>query len=112
MGEPAEVSVILRFDVVEDITAVRTFGLLANIRRKADARLLRAVQNDLLEAGEGTAANEKNVGRIDLQKLLLRMLASTLRGYGCDRAFDQLQQCLLDTFARNIAGDRRVVRLA
>ena len=40
------------------------------------------------------------------------MLASTLGRYGGNRAFDQLQQCLLYTFARYVTGNRRVIRLA
>jgi hypothetical protein len=40
------------------------------------------------------------------------MLAAALRRHRGDRAFDQLQQRLLHAFARNVAGDGRVVRLA
>ena len=40
------------------------------------------------------------------------MLTTTLRRNRGDRAFDQLQQRLLHTFTRDIASDRRVVRLA
>src|SRR4029453_11158261 len=79
---------------------------------KTYAGFLRAIQNDLLEAREGTAADEQDVGRVDLQELLLRMLATALRRHRRDRAFDQLEQRLLHAFARNVARDRRVVRLA
>ena len=40
------------------------------------------------------------------------MLAATLRWNRGDRAFDQLQQCLLHAFAGNVPGNRRVVGLA
>jgi hypothetical protein len=68
--------------------------------------------DDLLEADEGAAADEQDVGRVDLQELLLRMLAAALRRHVGDRAFHDLQQRLLHALARHVAGDRRVVGLA
>src|SRR5690606_22361459 len=68
-------------------------------------------QNDLLEPRERTAADEQDVRGIDLQKLLLRMLAAALRRHGGDRSLDQLEQRLLHAFARDVARDRRVVAL-
>ena len=61
---------------------------------------------------EGAAADEQDVGRVDLQELLLRMLAAALRRHGGDGAFHDLQQRLLHALARHVAGDRGVVRLA
>ena len=66
----------------------------------------------LLEAGEGAAADEQDVGRVDLQELLLRMLAATLWRHRRDRAFHDLEQGLLHALARHVARDRRVVGLA
>ncbi len=40
------------------------------------------------------------------------MLATTLRRHGSDSAFHDLQKRLLNTFARHVTRDRRVVRLA
>ena len=40
------------------------------------------------------------------------MLASALRGNAGHRAFDQLQQGLLDALARYVTGDGGVIRLA
>ena len=40
------------------------------------------------------------------------MLAATLRRHLCNRALNQLEQRLLHAFARHIAGDGRVFRLA
>src|SRR5437868_14496175 len=40
------------------------------------------------------------------------MLAATLRGNIGDRALEDLQQRLLDTLARDVAGDRGVIGLA
>ena len=71
-----------------------------------------ALGNDPLEAGEGAAADEQDVCRVHLQEFLLRMLAPALRRHGGDGAFHDLQQGLLHAFARYVAGDRRIVRLA
>src|SRR4026209_815415 len=40
------------------------------------------------------------------------MLSTPLRRHGGNRSFDDLEQRLLDTFAGDVAGDRRVVALA
>jgi hypothetical protein len=70
------------------------------------------VADDLLEAGEGAAADEQDVGRVDLQEFLLRMLAAALRRHGGGGAFHDLQQRLLHALARHVAGDRGIVGLA
>src|SRR5690606_1722113 len=49
---------------------------------------------------------------VDLQEFLLRVLAPTLRRNRSHGAFDQLEQGLLHTLARYVAGDRGIVRLA
>ena len=49
---------------------------------------------------------------VDLEELLVRMLASALRRNVGDRALEDLQQRLLHAFARDVAGDRRVLVLA
>ncbi|QTK78860.1 hypothetical protein AT6N2_C1059 [Agrobacterium tumefaciens] len=81
-------------------------------RTEADRGLFATGRDDLVEAGKGAAADEQDVGRIHLQELLLRMLASTLRRNGSDRAFHDLQKRLLNALARHVARDGRVVRLA
>ncbi len=68
--------------------------------------------DDLLETVERAAADEQDVGRVDLHELLVRVLAPALRRHRGDRPLDQLQQRLLDAFAGDVAGDRRVVALA
>ena len=49
---------------------------------------------------------------VDLQEVLLRVLAPALRRHVRDGAFDDLEQRLLHALARDVAGDRRVVALA
>src|SRR6266516_4480560 len=52
------------------------------------------------------------MGGVDLQELLLRMLAAAVRRHRRDGTFHDLEQSLLHALARAVAGDRRVVGLA
>ena len=69
-------------------------------------------RDDPLQPGEGAAADEQDVGGVDLQELLLRVLAPALRRHRGDRALHDLQQRLLHALAGDVAGDRGVVGLA
>src|SRR6185436_19642764 len=71
-----------------------------------------AAPDDVLEAHEGPAADEENVGGVDLEELLLRVLATALGRHTRRRSFDDLQERLLDALARHVTRDRRVVALA
>src|SRR6185503_18151188 len=103
---------VLGLDVLQEV--VGGLGVLRapHLRAEADAGLLGAVAHDLLEAVERAAADEEDVGGIDLDEILVRMLAPALRRHRGDGAFDELEQRLLHALARHVAGDRRVVRLA
>src|SRR6266516_3833279 len=95
----------------------QNFAGLAILRRQdlgaeADRGRPSARRNDLLEPIEGTTAHEQDIGGIDLQELLLRMLAAALRRHRRDGAFHDLEQRLLHALARDIARDRGVVGLA
>src|SRR6185503_8123124 len=103
---------VFRLHVMEQVAAMRAQVDRAHIGGEADAALLRAVEDDLLEAGEGAAADEENVRRVDLQEFLLGVLAAALRRDRSDRAFDELEQRLLHAFTGHVTRDRRVVRLA
>ena len=61
---------------------------------------------------ERAAADEQDVRRVDLEELLVRVLAAALRRHVGDRAFEDLQQRLLDAFTRDVAGDGGVLVLA
>src|SRR4029078_4822065 len=52
-----------------------------------------------------------NVGCINREEFLMRMFATTLWWNICDRAFEDLQERLLHSFARHVASDRRVLVL-
>src|SRR5262249_41314711 len=102
---------VLRLDLTED------FAGLAVLRRKhvgaeADRGRPTACRDDVLEPIKGAAAHEQDVGGVDLQEFLLRMLASALRRHRRDGAFHDLEQGLLHTLARDVAGDRWAVGLA
>src|SRR5258708_3266605 len=83
-----------------------------HVRAEADAALLGAAADDLLQAVEPSAADEQDVGGVHLHEILVGMLAAALRRHGRDRPLDQLQQRLLHALAGNVPGDRRVVGLA
>src|SRR5204863_9975666 len=102
---------ILGLDVAEDFAGATVFRR-QHLSRKADRGRTAARGDDLLEARERTTADEQDVGGVDLQKFLLRMLAAALRRNRSDRAFHDLQQRLLHALARDVAGDRGVVGLA
>ena len=68
--------------------------------------------DDLLEAVEGPTADEQDVRRVDLDEVLVRVLAAALRRHVRQRALEDLEQRLLDALAGDVARDRRVVRLA
>src|SRR6266702_267301 len=72
----------------------------------------RALLDDLLQAGECPAADEQHVGGVDLDELLVRVLAPALRRRRGGGALEDLQQRLLDALAGDVPGDRRVLALA
>ena len=87
-------------------------ALGADRRAEADALGTRPRLDDLLQAGEGAAHDEQHVRRVDLDELLVRVLAAALRRDRGRRALQDLQQGLLDALAGDVAGDRRVFALA
>src|SRR6266404_2298118 len=97
--------------MLEDLAGLTLVGRY-DMGTEAHRLALHAVGNDFLESREGAATDEEDVGRVDLQEFLLRMLAATLRRHGSGRAFHQLEKRLLDALARNVASDRGIVRLA
>src|SRR5579872_3460226 len=72
-GNEAEFQQILRLDLAKDLACSSVVGRL-NLGGKADRGALTPRRNDSLEARKGSPANEQDIGRIDLQELLLGML--------------------------------------
>src|SRR6202043_457024 len=76
---------VFRLDVTEDLALLSILGRDA-LGAEADRARSAARRNDLLEAGERAAAHKQDIGGVDLQEFLLRMLAATLRWHRRDRA--------------------------
>src|SRR5664279_5569282 len=79
---------------------------------EADAVLACAVRDDLLEPGESSRNDEEHIGRVDLNELLVRMFAATLRRNGSDSSFQNFEESLLNALTGNVTSDRRVFCLA
>src|SRR4029077_8589176 len=76
---------------------------------EADHLAAQSLADDLLETDEGAAADEEDVGGVDLEVLLLRVLSPPLRRHVGDGPLEQLEQGLLYALARHVAGDRDVL---
>src|SRR5438874_5558544 len=83
------------FEDGADVFLVRT----TDVGAEPDALAAGPALDDLLDAGERTATDEQDVGGVDLDELLVRVLAPALRRHRCGRAFEDLQQRLLHAFA-------------
>ena len=89
-----------------------SFSRRADVGAEADALVPDAALDDLLEAGEGATADEQDVRGVDLDELLVGVLAAPLRRHRGGGALQDLQQGLLHALAGHVPGDRRVLALA
>ena len=67
--------------------------------------------DDLVQPVKSAAADKKDIGGIDFDKILLGMFSAAFGRDTGRRAFNNFQQGLLNAFTGNIPGDGRVVRL-
>ena len=88
------------------------FPLAVNIGAKAQRGRAGALGNHLFQTVKSAAADEQDVGGIDLNKFLLGMLSAALRRHVGDGAFQNFQQCLLHAFTADITGNGGVFGLA
>ena len=58
---------------------------------------------------KSATCDKQNVFCVDFDKLLIGVFSAAFRGYVDFGSFEQLQQCLLNTFPRDITGNRRIV---
>src|SRR5438309_297007 len=79
---------------------------------KAHATTAEPSLNQLIQPRKRSAADEEDIGGVDLHVFLLGVLATSLQRDVGDSAFQDLQERLLHALARHIPRDRRVVRLA
>ena len=107
----AELQQVFGEDVLEYLADV-LFFLGLDFRAETHGLLAGAVLDDLFDAVEGSAADEQDVGRVDLDELLMRVLAAALRRHAGSGAFQYLQQRLLHALAGHVPCDGRVFRLA
>ena len=92
-----------------------TLGILRVVLQaaaEAQCRAIGAAQDVFIQAIKGTAADEQDVGGIDLDKLLLGVLAATVGRHVAHGALQDLQQRLLHTLAAHITGDGGILALA
>src|SRR6266850_2773008 len=82
-------------------------GICVEAQRTAARPLL----DDFFQSDKCAAADKEDVRRIHRRKFLMRMLAAALWRHIGNRAFQNLQQRLLHTFAGNVARDRGVLVL-
>ena len=111
LGDQAVGDQILRHHLREEILG-RAVLARPQLGAEADRVAADAALDDLVEVGEGAAADEQDVGGVDRQELLVGVLAPALRRHARDRALEDLQERLLHALAADVAGDRGVVRLA
>src|SRR5439155_13949313 len=97
--------------VARDLSQELADLLLSNLllAAEAEAVLADAAGDDIFQSDERSAANEKNVRRVDLDVLLLGMLAAALRRDVTDGAFEHLEQGLLHALAGHVARDADVL---
>src|SRR6266508_500302 len=111
LRDQAELEQVLRHHV-----AVVTAGLAVRLRLdhhvEAERLLADPLLHDVVQAGERAADDEQHVRGVDLDELLVRVLAPALRRHAGRRTLQDLQQGLLNTFAGHVARDRRVLALA
>ena len=111
LGDHAEVVEILGQNLLEQDVLVLGRGA-GDLGVEADALVANAIGDDLVQAHERAAADEQDVGGVDLQELLLRVLAPASGRNTGDGALEDLEQSLLHTLAGDIARDGEVLGLA
>src|SRR5205814_9397106 len=76
LGDEAELEQVLGEDVLQHRSLVLLAGSL-DLGPEADAAAADPALDDLVQPGEGAAADEQDVGGVDLDELLVGRLAST-----------------------------------
>ena len=82
-----------------------------NLAAKAQGARSCPALDDFLQAVKGAAADKQDVGGVDVDGLLLGVLAPALGRHACHRALQDFQQRLLHALAADVPGDGLVLRL-
>src|SRR5215813_3109071 len=110
LGDQAVAQQVLGLDHGEQV-AHAAFCMTLDLRAETHPGSTDSGLDVLVESNKRTTANKQHVRSIDLDELLMWMLATALRRHVGDRAFEDFEQRLLHAFARHVAGDRRILRL-
>src|SRR5439155_12389390 len=85
----AKLKQVVAGDFAEELTQVVL--ALFRIAAKTDGFTANAASDDIVQPDKGAAADEENIGGIDLDVLLLGVLAAALRRNVADGAFQHLK---------------------
>src|SRR5206468_9388277 len=88
--DQAELQEIFRLKILQDFPGLALVRP-PHLRAKADRGALSALGDDFLQPGKGAPTDKQDVGGVDLEEFLLRMLAATLWRHRRDRAFHDLE---------------------
>ena len=106
LGNHTELDDVLGNDLLKDVCQLRFFIRQGRqFRAEANHLFAKAFLDDVVEADEGAATNEQDVGSVHLNVGLFGVLAASLRGDIGYCAFKHFQKRLLDAFAGDVAGD-------
>ena len=86
--------------------------MLFSSEPEASGATPQAPLDNILDARERAGRDEEDAGSVNLQELLVGVLASARGRHGGDRALNDLQERLLDALAGHVARDRGVLGLA
>ena len=100
---------VLRGDILQQVVLVDLRRSL--LRCKTYGLGIHALRDLALDTVESTSADKEDVFRIDLNHLLLGVLASSLRRHVDDRSLEHLEQTLLHALSAHVARDRGVLGL-
>ena len=92
LGDEAELDQIVGFYLAQQGTAGLRSELSFRLLPKPSAELIGAAQDVLIQAIKGTAADEQDVGGVDLDELLLGVLAAAAGRHVAHSALQDLQQ--------------------
>ena len=96
--------------MAQDLAVVAV--LAVHLGSEADPALADPALDQLVETGERPATDEQDVRGVDLDELLMRVLAAALGRHRGGGALEDLQECLLHAFARHVTRDGWVLALA
>ena len=113
LRDQAELDQIVRLHLFQQLLArLVLVQRRAQLAAEAHRGVVGTALDELFQPIERTAADEQDVFGVDLDKLLLRMLAAAVGRHVADRALHDLEQRLLHALAADIPRDGGVLALA